>query len=66
MRAYAYTREQAGTGRMKKQPQNPELNTESGKRNAILARTKRNFLRFRYRKPTAPKRKTYGSNGGNI
>ena len=26
----------------------------------------RYFLRFRYRKPTVPQRKTYGSHGGNI
>ena len=39
---------------------------EYGKRNGIFTRTKRNFLRFRYEKPTVPQRKTYGSHGENI
>ena len=52
--------------RLKKQLQSLELRTKSGKRNGIFTRTRRNFLRFRYEKPTAPQRKTYGSNGGNI
>ena len=50
----------------KKQPQSLKLRTEYGKRNGIFTRTKRNFLRFRYEKPTVPQRKTYGSHGGNI
>ena len=49
-----------------KQLQSLKLRMEYGKRNGIFTRTKRNFLRFRYRKPTVPQRKTYGSNGGNI
>ena len=49
-----------------KQLQSLKLRMEYGKRNGIFTRTKRNFLRFRYEKPTAPQRKTYGSNGGNI
>ena len=52
--------------RLKKQPQSLKLRTEYGKRNGIFTRTKRNFLRFRYEKPTVPQRKTYGSHGGNI
>ena len=52
--------------RLKKQLQSLELRTKSGKRNGIFIRTRRNFLRFRYEKPTAPQRKTYGSHGGNI
>ena len=39
---------------------------EYGKRNGVFTRTRRNFLRFRYEKPTVPQRKTYGSHGGNI
>ena len=50
----------------KKQLQSLELNTESGKRNGFFTRTRRNFLRLRYEKPTFPQRKTYGSHGGNI
>ena len=49
-----------------KQLQSLKLRTEYGKRNGIFTRTKRNFLRFRYEKPTVPQRKTYGSHGGNI
>ena len=49
-----------------KQLQSLKLRMEYGKRNGIFTRTKRNFLRFRYEKPTAPQRKTYGSHGGNI
>ena len=49
-----------------KQLQSLKLRMEYGKRNGIFTQTKRNFLRFRYEKPTAPQRKTYGSNGGNI
>jgi hypothetical protein len=49
-----------------KQLQSLKLRTKSGRRNGIFTRTKRNFLRFRYEKPTAPQRKTYGSRGGNI
>ena len=49
-----------------KQLQSLKLRTEYGKRDGIFSRTKRNFLRFRYEKPTAPQRKTYGSHGGNI
>ena len=39
---------------------------EYGKSNGVFTRTRRNFLRFRYEKPTVPQRKTYGSHGGNI
>ena len=49
-----------------KQLQSLKLRMEYGKRNGIFARTKRNFLRFRYEEPTAPQCKTYGSHGGNI
>ena len=49
-----------------KQLQSLKLRMKYGKRNGIFTQTKRNFLRFRYEKPTAPQRKTYGSNGGNI
>ena len=52
--------------RLKKQLQSLELRTKSGKRNGIFTRTRRNFLRFRYEKPTVPQRETYGSHGGNI
>jgi len=50
----------------KKQLQSLELRTKSGRRNGVFTRTRRNFLRFRYEKPTVPQRKTYGSHGGNI
>ena len=49
-----------------KQLQSLKLRTKSGKRNGIFTRTRRNFLRFRYEKPTVLQRKTYGSHGGNI
>ena len=49
-----------------KQLQSLKLRTKSGKRNGFFTRTRRNFLRFRYEKPTVPQRKTYGSHGGNI
>ena len=52
--------------RPKKQLQSLKLRTEYGKRNGVFTRTRRNFLRFRYRKPTVLQRKTYGSHGGNI
>ena len=52
--------------RLKKQLQSLELRTKSDKRNGFFTRTRRNFLRFRYEKPTVPQRKTYGSHGGNI
>lgn len=52
--------------RLKKQLQSLKLRMEYGKRNGIFTRTKRNFLRFRYEKPTASQRETYGSHGGNI
>ena len=69
MRARTYARMDAGKVSRKtenKQLQILELNTESDKRNGILTRTRRNFLRFRYEKHTVPQRKTYGSHGGNI
>lgn len=69
MRARACVREQMQGKfheRLKKQLQNLKLRTEYGKRNGIFTRTKRNFLRFRYEKPTVPQRKTYGSHSGNI
>ena len=69
MRARACARMDAGKVSRKtenKQLQSLKLRMEYGKRNGIFTRTRRNFLRFRYRKPTAPQRKTYGSHGGNI
>ena len=60
------TRQKKFTKNRGKQLQSLELNTESGKRNGFFTRTRRNFLRFRYEKPTVPQRKTYGSHGGNI
>ena len=70
IRAYAYAcAYRAGNSFTKnrgKQQQSLKLRTEYGKRNGIFSRTKRNFLRFRYEKPTAPQRKTYGSHGENI
>ena len=64
--ACAYRAGKSFTKNRGKQLQSLKLRTEYGKRNGIFARTKRNFLRFRYEKPTAPQRKTYGSHGGNI
>ena len=69
MRARTCARMDAGKVSRKtenKQLQSLKLRTEYGKRNGIFTRTKRNFLRFRYEKPTVPQRETYGSHGGNI
>lgn len=69
MRARACARMDAGKVSRKtenKQLQSLKLRMEYGKRNGIFTRTKRNFLHFRYEKPTVPQRKTYGSNGENI
>ena len=68
MRARTYARMDAGkvSRKTEKQLQSLKLRTKSGKRNGIFTRTRRNFLRFRYEKPTVPQRKTYGSHGGNI
>ena len=66
MYACAYRAGKSFTKNRGKQLQSLKLRTEYGKRNGIFARTKRNFLRFRYEKPTAPQRKTYGSHGKNI
>ena len=49
-----------------KQLQSLKLRMEYRKRNGVFTRTRRNFLRFRYEKPTFPQRKTYSSHGGNI
>ncbi len=67
--AYVCARKEKGnsfTKNREKQLQSLKLRMEYGKRNGIFTRTRRNFLRFRYEKPTAPQRKTYGSHGGNI
>jgi hypothetical protein len=64
--ACAYRAGNSFTKNRGKQLQSLKLRTEYGKRNGIFTRTKRNFLRFRYEKPTVPQRKTYGSHGGNI
>ena len=66
MYACAYRAGNSFTKNRGKQLQSLKLRTEYGKRNGIFTRTKRNFLRFRYEKPTVPQRKTYGSHGGNI
>ena len=66
MYACAYRAGKSFTKNRGKQLQSLKLRTEYGKRNGIFTRTKRNFLRFRYEKPTVPQRKTYGSHGGNI
>ena len=66
MYARAYRAGKRFTKNRGKQLQSLKLRTEYGKRDGIFSRTKRNFLRFRYEKPTAPQRKTYGSHGGNI
>ena len=66
MYACAYRAGDSFTKNRGKQLQSLKLRTEYGKRNGIFTRTKRNFLRFRYEKPTVPQRKTYGSHGGNI
>ena len=69
MRARACARMDAGKVSRKtenKQLQSLKLRMEYGKRKGFFTRTRRNLLRFRYEKPTAPQRKTYGSHGGNI
>ena len=69
MRARTYARNETEKVLQKnrgKQLQSLKLRMEYGKRNGVFTRTRRNFLRFRYEKPTAPRRKTYGSHGGNI
>ena len=69
MRARTCARMDAGKVSRKtenKQLQSLKLRMEYGKRNGVFTRTRRNFLRFRYEKPTVPQRKTYGSHGGNI
>ncbi len=52
--------------RLKKTAAKPETEHGIRKKERNFTRTRRNFLRFRYEKPTAPQRKTYGSHGGNI